>query len=49
MAIDNLVLNYRMRKLNLSNRISSMEEFAKDFLYKEETEEDIVVPLDEFT
>ncbi len=49
MAIDNLVLNYRFNKLNLIQQFPSMEQFAREFLNKEEDEEDLVVPLEEFT
>ncbi len=49
LAFFNLVLNYRMRELGILNNINEMVEFTENFLYQEEREGSIQVPLSEFT
>ncbi len=49
LAFLNLVLNYRMRELGILNNINEMAEFTKNFLYQEEREGSVQVPLNEFT
>ena len=46
LALDNLVLNYRMSELGIRT-IQDMNNFRKKFMQEEEKEESLIVPLDQ--
>lgn len=49
LAFFNLVLNYRMHELGFLNNFERRAEFTNNFMYKEEKEGSIQIPLSEFT
>ena len=49
LAINNLVMNFRMQELGILNNIDKMVKFGEKWVNHEEQENDIQIPLKEFT
>ena len=49
MGIFNFIMNYRMEKMGIIGNQQAMIKFQESYPYKEENEDSISIPLDQFT
>lgn len=49
MGIFNFIMNYRMEKMGILGNHQAMIEFQESYPYKEENEDSIKIPLNQFT
>jgi len=49
MGLFNFIMNYRMKKLGILGNEDAMTNFQETYIYKEENENSINIPLSEFT
>ena len=47
LALVNLVMNYRMEKLGITGNIVAMEKFYQEYLYEEEKDNAVSIPIEE--